>query len=193
MTAESNSDPDDSWRLLAGGSPGFVSYTFMLISIRRLLRVSITLAAGLLLAVPAAAAEDGAHALPHHHVSGLVAYALERKRDKDEEAGAIGLDYGYRYHEHWSVGGYIEALGDDTIRNVSLGVVANWHPADGWALFAGPGYEFTETKDKLLIRFGVGYDFELQNRWTLGPKFIYDVIEGGPRTYILGLAIGREF
>jgi hypothetical protein len=146
-----------------------------------------------LLALPGFAADDGAHSLPHHHLSGLLGYALERKRDKDEESTAIGLDYGYRFHEHWSVGGFIEGLGNDTIRDVSVGVVANWHPAGGWALFTGPGYEFTEKKDKLLFRFGVGYDFTLQNHWTVGPKFIYDVIEGGPRTYILGVAVGREF
>lgn len=154
--------------------------------------LAISLATG-----PVAAAENGHdevdHALPHSHLSVMLGYALERKRGKNEEARAIGLDYSYRYHENWSVAGFIEELGKDTSRDFSVGVLINYHPAPGWALFAGPGYEFTEKHDEALFRIGAGYNFSLPNRWTLGPRLMYDMIEGGKRTFILGVAIGREF
>jgi len=162
----------------------------------KMTRILLWLAVAALMTAPfAASAAAGAeqHALPHHHLSVMLGYVLERKREKDEEAGAIGLDYGYRFHENWSIGGFVEGVGTDLIRDVSVGVVANYHPAGGWALFAGPGYEFAEKHDEWLFRVGAGYDFTLQNKWTLGPKLVYDVISGGKRTYILGLALGREF
>jgi len=142
----------------------------------------------------AASEQEGDQAFePHHHIAGILGYAFERKRGKDEEAGAIGIDYGYRFSERWGAGGFIEALGDDVVRDVSLGLIANWHPAEGLALFAGPGFEFTEKDDEWLLRIGAGYDFHLQNGWVLGPKLTYDMISGGKRTTILALSLGKEF
>ena len=144
-------------------------------------------------AFPAFAAEEGEHAFPHHHLSVLMGYALERKREEDENAIAIGFDYEYRYQEYWGIGGFGEWLDSDTQRDFTAGATVNWHPVGGWAVFAGPGVEFTPTKDKFLLRAGVGYEFELQNDWTLGAKAIYDLIEGGNQTYVLGIDVGRNF
>ncbi len=136
----------------------------------------------------------GGHAeIPHSVIAVSVGYALERKRGKDEEAGAIGLEYEYRFAEHWGVGGVIEGLGADVIRDVSVAALISFHPAGHWRLFAGPGYEFTEKDDELLFRIGVGYEFSLGDHWTLAPELVADFIEDGKRTYILGLALGREF
>ena len=139
--------------------------------------------------------DDGrGHAdIPHSVIAVSLGYALERKRNKDEEAGAIGLEYEYRFSDHWGVGGVIEGLGKDVIRDVSVAGLVSYHPAGGWRLFGGPGYEFTEQKDEYLLRVGVGYEFSLGNHWTLAPEAVADFIEGGKRTYIFGLALGREF
>ena len=64
--------------------------------------------------------------------------------------------------------------------------------ADG-VFFRGPGYEFTEKKDKFLIRAGVGYKFHLGGQWSLHPELMGDFIEGGIITWIGGIAIGYEF
>jgi hypothetical protein len=133
------------------------------------------------------------HALPHQHLSLFLGYALERKRSTEEEAGAIGLDYSYRYHENWAIAGFIEELASDTVRDASVGVLIKYHPVEGLALFAGPGYEFAEKHNAALLRIGAGYAFALPKKWTLGPELAYDMIEGGKRTYVLGIAIGREF
>jgi len=137
--------------------------------------------------------ENGQHAIPHSWVAVSLGYALERKREKDEEAGAIAFEYGYRFHEKWGIGGVVELLGQDTVRDVAVVVPLSFHPGAGWRLFSGPGREFTEKHDDWMFRFGAGYEFELGDRWTLAPEFIYDVIESGKRTYILGLAVGRSF
>ena len=137
--------------------------------------------------------DESHHTLPHQHLSLMLGYAFERKRDTDEEAGAIGLDYVYRYHENWGIGGFVEGLGDDVIRDLSVGLLMMYYPVAGWSLFAGPGYEFTDKHNEILFRIGTGYDFTLPNKWTVGPKLSYDLIEGGKRTYVLGIALGREF
>lgn len=172
---------------------------------RKPLQLTLTKLTGILLvgflASFGAAAEeshgDGGHGeehnLPHHHVAALVGYALERKKTGDEDTLVVAFDYGYRYHEHWAVGAFFESLGDDTVRDVSIGLTLKYHPVNEWALFAGPGYEFGEKEDKFLVRFGTAYLFELRNRWTLGPEFNYDVLSSGDRVYILGLSLGREF
>ena len=150
-----------------------------------------------LIAGPAIAAEveshEGGHAIPHSWVAVSLGYALERKRAEDEEAGAVGIEYGYRFSKKWGVGAVVEALGSDTVRDASLIIPLSFHPYAGWRFFTGPGVEFGEEHNDWMLRFGGGYEFELGNRWTLAPEVVYDVIESGKRTYIFGLAFGRGF
>lgn len=149
--------------------------------------------AGPALAAEGESHEAGHHAIPHSWIAFSLGYALERKRTEDEEAGAIGVEYGYRFSEKWGVGAVVEALGTDTVRDASVVVPLSFHPYAGWRLFAGPGVEFGDKHNDWMLRFGGGYEFELGSRWTLAPEFVYDVIESGKRTYILGLAVGRGF
>ena len=83
--------------------------------------------------------------------------------------------------------------GKDTIRDIVVVVPISFHPAGGWRLFVGPGYEFTEKKDKALVRVGAGYEFHLRGHWTLSPEVIGDFINGGAQTWLAGIAIGYEF
>jgi hypothetical protein len=141
-----------------------------------------------------AAGDDvGEHAIPHHWVAASAGYALERKRDKDKEAGVVGVEYGYRFAEHWGIGAVVEWVSSDTARDVAVAVPVSFHPHAGWRLFVGPGVEFAEEHNDWMLRAGVGYEFELSDRWTLAPEFAYDIIESGKRTYIFGLALGRSF
>jgi opacity protein-like surface antigen len=126
-------------------------------------------------------------------VAGVVGYAIERKREKDEETLAIGVEYGYRFSEKWGIGAVFETLGEDVIRDTALVAPVSFHPHAGWRLFAGPGIEFTDKHNDWMLRFGAGYEFELSDHWTLAPEFVYDVIESGKRTYILALALGYTF
>ena len=136
---------------------------------------------------------SGDHAIPHHWVAASIGYAIERKREKDQEAGVVGLEYGYRFAERWGIGAVIESVSSDTARDDAVAIPISFHPYAGWRLFLGPGVEFAEKGNEWMIRAGVGYEFELRDRWTLAPEFAYDIIESGKRTYILGLALGRSF
>ena len=132
--------------------------------------------------------------LPHSHIAGFLGFAREsRPGTPDEDGGAAGLAYEYRFHEHWGVGGVAEVLGGDFIRNVTLVVPVSWHPTGNWRFLAGPGYEFTDKKDKFLVRVGAGYEFHLGGNWTLAPECILDYIETDTTVWIARLALGYEF
>ncbi len=110
-----------------------------------------------------------------------------------EKKRRLSVSYTYRYAPRWAVGGFIETLGPRTDRERVVGATLNWFPVAGWSFFAGPGYEFTESDNELLLRLGAGYDFHLADGWSVGPKLIYDAIRTGKKTYIAGIALGKEF
>lgn len=140
------------------------------------------------------AADPSQGGLPHHHVALFLGAGVETKRDgEDESAFAIGGEYEYRFHEKWGVGAVVEGLGKDTIRDVLFVAPVSFHPSGGWRLFGGPGFEFTEKKDKPLLRVGVGYEFHLREHWTISPEIVGDFISGGAQTWLAGVAIGYEF
>lgn len=145
--------------------------------------------------VTAHGAGPGEEFAPHHHVAGFLGAGLETKRDgREKEIGiALGLEYEYRFDPRWGVGGIFEALGKDTLRDVVVVVPFSFHPGGPWRVFFGPGYEFTEKKDKALLRVGVGYEFHLDEHWTIAPELLGDFISGGAVTVLGGIAIGYGF
>jgi len=145
--------------------------------------------------MPSLVLAAGNVSVPHHHAAVFIGAGTDTKRDGHErEVGiALGGEYEFRFHEKWGIGGVLEGLGEDTLRDVVIAVPVSFHPAAGWRLFAGPGYEITEKKDKALLRVGVGYEFHLQGHWTLSPEIVGDFIEGGAQTWLGGIAISYEF
>ena len=57
----------------------------------------------------------------------------------------------------------------------------------------GPGYEFTDKKDKFLVRIGAGYEFHLRGNWSIAPEFVFDYIENHTTVWMAGLALGYQF
>jgi len=119
--------------------------------------------------------------------------ALERKKSGDEDAYAIGMEYEYRSSELWGVGGAVEWLGDDVVRNASIAALLSFHPVGGLRLFGGPGIEFTDTKDKAMLRVGAGYEFQVSEHWFIAPEVFGDFIESGDRIYSGCIAVGYIF
>lgn len=159
-----------------------------------------SLIAGALLSVlltPSAlrAAEDEHHGSHRNHVALFLGAGVETKRDEPEhdKGLAVGLLYEYRFREKWGIEGVFETLGGETIREITVAVPVVFHPHKGWRLFAGPGYEFTEKKDKWLFRLGGGYEFHLSGNWTLAPELVADFIETGAIVWLGGVAIGYGF
>lgn len=141
------------------------------------------------------AADPGEVFAPHHHVAGFLGAGAETKRDgREKEIGiALGVEYEYRFDPKWGIGGLIEGLGKDTLRDSVVAVPVSFHPGGPWRLFFGPGYEFTEKHDKALLRVGAGYEFHIGGHWTLSPEIVGDFISGGAVTLLGGVAIGYEF
>lgn len=141
------------------------------------------------------AAEPDEAYQPHKHASLFLGSGTERKRGgREKEIGiAVGADFQYSFHPRWGIGGVFEALGKNTLRDVVVALPISYRPNKSWRLFAGPGYEFTATKDKALLRVGAGYEIKLDGNWSVAPELIADFIDGGAQTLLMGVAIGYEF
>ena len=131
---------------------------------------------------------------PHHLALFLGWGTEERSGNLKDKGPAVGAEYEYRFDERWGVGGVVETLGRDTIRQVAFVAPVSYHPGGGpWRLFGGPGFEITEKKDKWLVRLGAGYEIALDGGWSLAPELLVDLIEAGENVWVLGFAIGKGF
>ena len=132
--------------------------------------------------------------IPNHHLGLFIGSGWETKRDghEDDKGLALGLEYVYKFHRRWGIGGVFETLGDETIREITVIVPVSFYPGAGWRLVAGPGIETTETKEKAMVRLGVGYNFHL-GKWSISPEGFADYVEGGAVIWIGGVAFGYRF
>lgn len=155
---------------------------------------AVLLMLGLFGSAAHATEEEQHHEFPHHHLAVFVGGGFERDDSGHQENGrAIGVVYEVQFREKWGIGAAIEELsGDDFHRSWALAIPLSYHPNERWRFFAGPGLE-TGEKDKFLMRAGIGYEFSLSERWTASPEFLVDFVEGGAKTYLLGVAIGYGF
>jgi hypothetical protein len=141
-----------------------------------------------------ASEESGHHQFPHHHVAIFAGAGLERDGDHEENGSALGLEYEVQWNEHWGVGVDAEKLfGDDQHRSWVAVIPVSFHATENWRLFAGPGFESNSKKDKYLVRFGIAYEISLNDRWSASPEVLVDFIEGGAKTYVIGVAVGYGF
>lgn len=158
------------------------------------MRLFAQLAFAILSAVAALAPAAASAADLPHHFAVFAGLGVESKEGREDENGfALGLEYEFRFHKRWGIGGVVEGLGQETIRNVLVVVPVSYHPVGGLRLVAGPGMEFTPKKDKWALRLGVGYIFHVSERWSLSPEIFLDLIETGENTWIAGLALGYGF
>ena len=138
----------------------------------------------------------GAAELPHHHIALIVGHAEEEQSDGERESGSVlGLEYVYKFHERWALGGVfeIETFGDNHKRHGILAVPVSFYASKHWRLFAAAGVEFSEPwkADKAMGRLGTGYEFPLgKSGWTLAPEVQVDFVEGGTRVDVFALALG---
>ncbi len=143
--------------------------------------------------VAASASDDSDGDKPYHHLAGFVGLGAETKRDKLDENGFVGAMYELQFHKNWGIGGVLEGLGQNTVRDVIVVVPVTIHPGGKWKVFAGPGVEFLEKKEKFLFRFGGAYKFPIGGHWSLAPEVFTDFVDGGAITIVGGVAIGYKF
>jgi hypothetical protein len=161
---------------------------------RRTTVYAILLMLGFFGSAASASDEEQHHEYPHHHLALFAGGGFERDSHGHEENGySLGVVYELKFREKWGIGAAVEELsGDDTHRSWAVAIPLSYHPNEKWRFFAGPGLE-TGEKDKFLMRVGIGYEYSLNERWSASPEFVIDFVEGGAKTYLLGIAIGYGF
>jgi len=113
-------------------------------------------------------------------------------QDGSDVEASLGLEYEHRMGDLWGIGGLAEyAAGDFDAWVVAVPVLL--HPYADWFIRLAPGVEFEEDEASLLLRTGVGYDFELSRRWSLAPEFNVDFTEGGDTKLVYGLSLSYSF
>lgn len=90
----------------------------------------------------------------------------------------------------------ISLIGDFAVNNhahqiAALGFVYHFAPQAKFVL--APGAEFVGTRAKFLVRVGLGYDFKLSDKLTLGPVVNADFVKGYATAWVYGVALGMGF
>ena len=169
----------------------------------------VLLAGAVLLAVPAAVAQEPEHAaegehpehseeLTYRHAVTLSAGAATHTEENDT-GGAIGLSYGYLLSHQWAVGLKVEYASSRLERDFVLlpGVVFEPVERVEFGLSLGVeraekeevdhGETHTVTENEALVRLTFAYAFHLGSRTSLLPEFNTDITASGV-TYVYGLA-----
>ena len=154
--------------------------------------------AGAVLFYPHAVHASDAHGsvAGHKHIALFLGIGKEDDgHGHTHDADAIGLEFQYRLDDKWGIGAVLERVDVGSHTSTVAVVPFSRFFGDSIRIFGGPGYEFKPNarKDKALLRAGIGYEFELSDKWSLAPEAQIDLIEGGESTWLVGVALGYGF
>ena len=125
----------------------------------------------------------------HKHTIGLF---LGITREHSENLETFGLEYSYRFHPQWTVGGLIERA--DRERDSTLGIVfVHFWPYKGLFLGGGIGKKDPGDNREWTARATLGYEWELPRAWVLNLQANVDFIENEDREEVYGIAFGKSF
>jgi hypothetical protein len=126
---------------------------------------------------------------PYRNEIGVLAAATIVEGDF---GATFGLSYEHRLGRWYGLGAFADYLTTSS-RNVAIGAAFYLHPTRTIKVQVAPGVDFRRTgPDLVLLRMGVGYDFNLDSRWVLSPEINID-FEGGYRVYVVGVELGWRF
>ena len=112
--------------------------------------------------------------------------------DRGDNVFSMGLDYEYHLSELIGVGALVDVAGGD-VRSSVLGIPVFFHPVGGLFVLVAPGIEFQVDGDnEFLVRLGVGWEFEVSEKWILAPTVDIDFVDGD-KVYVYGVAVGYKF
>ena len=112
--------------------------------------------------------------------------------DADPDAGfTFGLDYEWRFHQWYGIGGFAEAATSGN-RDAIVGPALLLHPVGAFRLALAPSAERALDAWHFTFRLGFVYDFAIRPKLVITPSFALDFTRG-KRLYVLGVSAARIF
>jgi len=144
------------------------------------------------------ASSHGEHETEHHlnHLAFFGGITKESSHGHTLEEATFGIDYVRHVSPHFGLGAIVDHAGGE-IDSTVLAASVVWHPVGGLYLLAAPGVEWVDDEhgssdSEFLVRVGIGYDFEIGERFTLGPVYNVDFVDG-EEIQVFGLTFGFGF
>lgn len=125
----------------------------------------------------------------HKHTLGLFAGVTVEGHD---DLTTLGIEYSYRFHENWTVGGVAERAEREKDSTLLIAFIHFW-PYKGWVMGVGAGTKDPKGKTEAVYRATIGYEFEIGNGWVIMPQANLDVIENHEDEEVYGIAVGKTF
>jgi len=123
---------------------------------------------------------SGDHSAQSKHIAGLFAGAT--KAAGNEVDGTIGIEYEYKFSNHYGLGVVYEKSSDahhgDGVSVYAASVY--WHPHTNWRLGLGAGEEKVHGSHgyiQSLVRASISYDFHVGG-FGIAPTFNLDRVDG---------------
>ena len=149
----------------------------------------------LLFSVGANAEEAGSeetHSGEESHGKHTLALFAGVTREHGENLDTLGIEYSYRLHENWSVGGVIERAEREKDSTLVIAFAHYW-PYKELFVGAGIGRKDPGNERQNTLRVTIGYEFELGKGWSIAPQANLDVIEQEENEEVFGIAFGKRF
>ena len=150
------------------------------------------------------AEDDDDHHDHANHVAVFVGATTPTKK-KSETSFTLGADYERRFSDLFGVLGIADLAFGSHKRTGLFAVNLAIHPASGWRLAIGPGFELVDKDDPtpsdpmrttlssfFILRGSVLYEFHAGD-WAVGPMLSVDAIGETKTNIVYGLSIGRGF
>lgn len=148
----------------------------------------------------------------HHRVSLIISHAhIPAANEVNGSkhtfiAASLGVNYELWFNNHWAVGLHnditmqsfnVEKKEDNKIIAREFPVlstlVAVYKPGKHWNFFAGQGREFEKNESFNVIKTGIEYGVELQEKWEIGFGVDYDFKIKGYNSWLVGIGISKIF
>lgn len=139
----------------------------------------------------------------YHRNHGAAFLGASTHLEDDDTGLTLGVEYVRRFGL-WGAGVYVEMASSRLERDAILGVPVFLYPWRGLSLFVAPaaqvvsvdvetdGETEVEREIELLLRFGTGYWFELNETVAIAPTFMADHVSGH-WTLVYGVSLGVGF
>jgi hypothetical protein len=126
-----------------------------------------------------------------HGKNGLALFAGVT-RVHSENLETLGIEYSYRLHKNWSVGGVIERAVREENSTLVIAFVHLW-PYKGLVMGVGIGRKDPGDERQNTFRASIGYEFEFAGSWSLSPQANVDFIEHEENEEVYGIVFGKRF